>query len=275
MIQSLDLYHILISKLNLETSRIPISSQIETWLNEAVHLLWLRMYPKLDRDEEGRKFFSYYIRSYETNIFASPIVPLGDNSVYINIPVGCIKVLQESCILTKQSPNKEIHDIHAPEAPGYEDGFLPPEPNEDPNYKNVIVIDNEQPSEVEQVVAKVKPITYDEYNINKNNPFKKPYLWNDDGLAWRIDNGSRHEIIFPKDTFILKYKCIYLNEIEKIDLLNNSVINIPAEYSGIIINLALEFAFGRRNVEEQSEEQPKEKQVQQEEQVKNEKQTEE
>jgi len=53
------------------------------------------------------------------------------------------------------------------------------------------------------------------------------------------------------------------------------VINIPAEYSGIIINLALEFAFGRRNAEEQSEEQPKEKQVQQEEQVKNEKQTEE
>lgn len=45
-------------------------------------------------------------------------------------------------------------------------------------------------------ITNIKPITHDEYNINRNNPFKKPY----EQLLWRMDYQgkaltSNHEIV--------------------------------------------------------------------------------
>lgn len=57
-------------------------------------------------------------------------------------------------------------------------------------------------------VANIKPVTHDEYNANRNNPFKSPY----EQLLWRMDYGgdqSNHEvvtngIIYPT-YYILRY----------------------------------------------------------------------
>jgi hypothetical protein len=59
--------------------------------------------------------------------------------------------------------------------------------------------------------VKVKPITHDEYTINKRNPFKQPFVRDDDGLIWRLDyNTRRHELIYPSNVTISSYHLRYL-----------------------------------------------------------------
>jgi len=60
----------------------------------------------------------------------------------------------------------------------------------------------------------VKPITHDEYTINKKNPFKKPYR----DLIWRMDfsrtvvgtNPKRHELITDGNYTVAAYNVRYL-----------------------------------------------------------------
>jgi len=67
---------------------------------------------------------------------------------------------------------------------------------------------------------KVKPITHDEYTINIDNPFKKPY----DELAWRLDfsretvntNPKRHELITDGTYTISTYHLRYLRRLPEI-----------------------------------------------------------
>lgn len=63
-------------------------------------------------------------------------------------------------------------------------------------------------------IIRVKPVTEDEYNLNRKNPFKKPAP---DALAWRMDfnNSSstqvpRHEIITDGTFTISSYRGRYL-----------------------------------------------------------------
>lgn len=62
-------------------------------------------------------------------------------------------------------------------------------------------------------VAKVVPITYDEYIENIDNPFLQPY----EELVWRLDYGitgvtgaKKHEIVFSNDISIVSYSVRYL-----------------------------------------------------------------
>lgn len=67
----------------------------------------------------------------------------------------------------------------------------------------------------------VKPITHDEYVINKKNPFKKP----DSELVWRIDyNTRRHELITDGTYNITNYHLRYLIRPQPI-ITDTSVIN--------------------------------------------------
>lgn len=74
------------------------------------------------------------------------------------------------------------------------------------------------------VQANVKPISHDEYSINRNNPFKKPY----NELVWRLDYGSptgdskRHELITDGSFTIQSYTMRYLRRPVRIDI-NNGV----------------------------------------------------
>jgi len=70
-------------------------------------------------------------------------------------------------------------------------------------------------------VAKVIPITYDEYIENVDNPFLEP----DDDLAWRLDYGltgvtgaKKHEVIHSNDVTIQSYSVRYLRRPQDIVL---------------------------------------------------------
>lgn len=57
---------------------------------------------------------------------------------------------------------------------------------------------------------KVVPVTEDIYNTNIQNPYKKPYCEDGDGVVWRMDfNNSRHELItdgtFTINSYHLRY----------------------------------------------------------------------
>lgn len=60
---------------------------------------------------------------------------------------------------------------------------------------------------------RVKPITHDEYSINKHNPFKKP----DDNIAWRLDyQNQRHEIITGSNYTVGEYHIRYIKRLNPI-----------------------------------------------------------
>ncbi len=76
-----------------------------------------------------------------------------------------------------------------------------------------VVIDSEDEC-YDGDTIKVKPVTEDEYNLNKNNPYKKPHPKH---LAWRMDFNNpgslqtpRHEIITDGTFTITTYKGRYL-----------------------------------------------------------------
>jgi len=61
---------------------------------------------------------------------------------------------------------------------------------------------------------RVKPITSDHYEINKDNPFKKP---SGKRYAWRLDySGRKHEIISDGTFTVLTYKVRYLKKLTPI-----------------------------------------------------------
>ena len=56
--------------------------------------------------------------------------------------------------------------------------------------------------------VKVKPITHDEYTINKDNPFKRPQV---DEVTWRLANsGERFELVTDGTYTISQYTMRYL-----------------------------------------------------------------
>jgi hypothetical protein len=60
---------------------------------------------------------------------------------------------------------------------------------------------------------RVKPITHDEYSINKHNPFKKPYK----DLVWRLDYSNKvHELITDGTYTISQYHIRYIKRPEPI-----------------------------------------------------------
>lgn len=60
----------------------------------------------------------------------------------------------------------------------------------------------------------VKPITHDEYNINKENPFKKPDFLN---FIWRLDYKDRlHELITDGTFTVTDYHIRYIKRLKPI-----------------------------------------------------------
>lgn len=67
---------------------------------------------------------------------------------------------------------------------------------------------------------KIRPVTYDEYNAQIKNPFKRPY----DKLGWRMDfsreqvntNPKRHELITDGTYGIRKYMVWYIKKLSDI-----------------------------------------------------------
>jgi hypothetical protein len=75
----------------------------------------------------------------------------------------------------------------------------------------------------------VVPITHDEYNIQRNNPFRKPKLEGLTNNAWRLDTGENVEsveIILPELATLNKYTIRYIKNPSPIVLTNLGNLNI-------------------------------------------------
>lgn len=68
---------------------------------------------------------------------------------------------------------------------------------------------------------RIKPITHDELEINKSNPFKKP----NENLSWRLDvSGRKHDIIVKQGLNISEYTISYIKKPKPI-ILDSSTID--------------------------------------------------
>jgi len=96
-------------------------------------------------------------------------------------------------------------------------------------------------------IIDVSPITHDEYNANKDNPFKKPYS----EAAWRIDYSQevvgagqrkRHEIVTDGTYSPLKYFLRYLKRPVEIDIDTAVNCELDETVHREIVDVAVEIA---------------------------------
>lgn len=85
---------------------------------------------------------------------------------------------------------------------------------------------------------KVKPTTHDEYSVNKDNPFKKPYS----KLVWRIDRKDLKELITDGTFTITKYSGDYIDYPADIDIDNDVDCILTAQIHEDIVNEAVAIA---------------------------------
>lgn len=89
--------------------------------------------------------------------------------------------------------------------------------------------------------VKVKPVSYDEYNINIDNPHKKP----DSSLVWRLDYGDesvRHELITDGTVTPVLYKLRYIKYPTDIDIYSNNTSDLNSSDHFEIVNIAVSLA---------------------------------
>jgi len=92
----------------------------------------------------------------------------------------------------------------------------------------------------------VKPIDYDEYNTNRDNPFKKPYA----GLVWRLEMNiaaREHELITNGSVGIVKYRLRYIKLPTEISIDSNTTSELRTEDHEEIVNLAVSILAGAKH----------------------------
>lgn len=101
-------------------------------------------------------------------------------------------------------------------------------------------------------VAQVMPITYDEYLVEKDNPFLEP----NDELVWRLDYGvtgatgiKKHELISGDDITIDSYTVRYLRRPQDIIIhpTNKQDCELDESIHDNIVNRAVQMAVGNIN----------------------------
>lgn len=107
----------------------------------------------------------------------------------------------------------------------------------------------------------VIPIKQDEYNIQRNNPFKKPKGFGLNTVIWRLESSPENintiELVFPENFTISNYKIRYIKQpspiiletlsevsIENETAINNCELNIQCHYK--ILEMAVSLAFQDR-----------------------------
>jgi len=97
----------------------------------------------------------------------------------------------------------------------------------------------------------VKPITYDEYLVNIQNKYRRPY----DKLAWRLNNKNGHSIITTHNKFD-KYKFDYIVKPTRIDIANVSEFDFEEEVMDEIVDAAVNLAINAMKIEEATTKEP-------------------
>lgn len=90
--------------------------------------------------------------------------------------------------------------------------------------------------------ARVLPIRHDEYQMNINNPFGKPY----NELVWRMDYGitgaKKYELIFAENQSLASYTLRYLKRPDRIDILNGVDCELHVSLHEEVVDRAIKFA---------------------------------
>jgi len=124
-----------------------------------------------EMDERSRAMLALLIESTTIDSFDSADSALHDNAVFVDLPANFLYALEESCGIAYTDCN----------------------------------------SDAATTTSRVLPIRHDEYRMNINNVYKKPWR----KLVWRMDFGDsggkkKHELIYGTGITIQNYKLRYL-----------------------------------------------------------------
>lgn len=98
--------------------------------------------------------------------------------------------------------------------------------------------------------VQVKPVTYDRYIIDINNPFACPYS----KLVWRLDSLGKHELITDGST-LRKYIFRYVRLPKDINITNNVTSELADAFHDTVVEAAVQEAI-RSIVRTQGNQQP-------------------
>jgi len=96
----------------------------------------------------------------------------------------------------------------------------------------------------------VIPITHDEYALNKNNPYAKPYT----DLIWRMEMGStgayykRHELITDGVNTLTNYVLRYLKRPTEINIVSKNTCELDPTVHDLIVDKAVGIAISARPI---------------------------
>jgi len=96
---------------------------------------------------------------------------------------------------------------------------------------------------VDDDVVDVKPIDYDFYNANRNNPFKKPY----GQLAWRLNmntgdgtsDDQKFEIIVEEYSLPLKYRLRYIKIPDALNIVTDNTSELRSVDHEEVVDIAI------------------------------------
>ena len=156
-----------------------------------------------EMDERARAMLALLIESDVISSFTTSDAALHLNAVFAELPTNFLYALEEQCKVTYLDCN----------------------------------------SEAETKWSRVLPITHDEYTINIDNVYKKPYR----DLVWRMDFGDtdgrkKHELIFGSGITILSYRLRYLRAPSAINIVNGTDCELNSILHDEVVDRAVAYA---------------------------------
>ena len=185
------------------------SHEIQDYLNEAQEKETVEMYESFEKTELDRTALGPLIKNHVFSSFATGANYMHSNGHVVNLPNEVWFPIEERCTVAYTDCNGAS-----------------------------------QTKEVDRVL----PMTHDEYNLNKSNPFMKP----SEDVLWRMDLGAtgsyykRHEIITDGVVTLNSYNLRYLKRPVEIDLINTNTSELDPAVHDHIVDRAIQIALRLR-----------------------------
>ena len=186
------------------------SHEVQDYLNEAQGDETLDLYERFEKTERERTVLGPLIKNQPFSSFSTGAADAHPNGHIVNLPNEVWFPLEERCTV------------------GYTDY------NGDAQTKQVRVL----------------PLTHDEYTLNVNNPYQKPF----DNLVWRMDLGAtgsaykRHELISDGIFLIDSYNLRYLKRPVDIDIQSGNTSELDPAVHDRIVDRAVQIALQARGI---------------------------
>ena len=187
------------------------STDINIFLNKAQNIIVDDRYSSsvltprhFEMDEKTRVEIGKLIANYSTGTFATGSNRIQSDALFVALPSNYLYSLTEQCVVSYTNCNNTG-------ATG---------------------------------IARVLPITHDQYLMSKNDPFNRPY----EKLVWRMDFGGdvegvkKHELLYKNGQSITRYDLRYLRIPLAIDILNGVDCELHPELHEEIVDMAVNLA---------------------------------